>query len=141
MILHPQWIVGFTDGEGCFSVSINKNLEMKNGYQVLPEFVIVQHKKDAQILHALKKYFKCGVCRQNHGNRDCYRVRSVSHLSEIIIPFFMKHSLKTKKKLDFIKFRKIILLMVQKQHLTVSGLEQIEQILNTMNNRSKNNEI
>ena len=54
MNLHPQWIVGFTDGEGCFSVSINKNITMKLKYQVLAEFVVVQHKNDIQILHSLK---------------------------------------------------------------------------------------
>ncbi len=37
MNLQPQWIVGFVDGEGCFSVSINRNQSMNHKYQVLPE--------------------------------------------------------------------------------------------------------
>ena len=142
MNLHAQWIVGFVDGEGCFSVSINKHEGMKCKYQVLPEFVVVQHKKDAQILHALKKYFNCGVCRKNHGDRDAYRVRSIAHLKEIIVPFFMKHTLKTKKKVDFLKFRQIINCMDKKKHLTVTGIHEIQQIVNGMTNRGKNaNEI
>ena len=98
MNLQAQWVVGFVDGEGCFTVSINKNEGMKHKVQVLPEFVVVQHKNDIQILNALKTYFKCGVVRHNHGDRECYRVRSLVHLRDIIIPFFMKHTLKTKKK-------------------------------------------
>jgi hypothetical protein len=118
MNLNVQWIVGFVDGEGCFSVSINKHDEMKLNYQVLPEFIVVQHKDDIQVLHALKKHFKCGVVRKNHGDRYCYRVRSIVHLHDIIIPFFMKHSLKTKKNIEFHKFRKIIQKMNLKLHPT-----------------------
>jgi len=44
--LEAKWIVGFTDGEGCFHVSINKIPEMSLGWQVLPEFRIVQHLKN-----------------------------------------------------------------------------------------------
>lgn len=28
------WIVGFVDGEGCFSVQFNPNREMRFGFQV-----------------------------------------------------------------------------------------------------------
>lgn len=40
-----QWIVGFVDGEGCFSVSIFKNRTSKSGFQVMPEFVVTQGEK------------------------------------------------------------------------------------------------
>ena len=133
MNLEPQWIVGFVDGEGCFSVSINPHPEIKIGYQILPEFVVVQHKRDIQVLYALKKYFRCGVVRKNHGDRMAYRVRSIEHLLNIIIPFFEKHKLKTKKRLDFIKFRKILLLIQRKEHLTKEGIEKIRLIINQMN--------
>jgi len=133
MNLEPQWIVGFVDGEGCFSVSINQHPEMTIGYQVLPEFVVVQHKRDVQVLYALKKYFRCGVVRKNHGDRMAYRVRSIEHLLNIIIPFFEKHKLKTKKRLDFIKFRRILLLIQRKEHLTKEGIEKIRLIINQMN--------
>ena len=37
-----NWILGFTDGEGCFSVSLLKNKTSKLDWQVFPEFVITQ---------------------------------------------------------------------------------------------------
>ena len=135
--LDAQWIVGFVDGEGCFFVGINKHPDMACGYQVLPEFTVVQHEKDIQILHALKKFFGCGVVRSNHGDRMAYRVRDISHLSKIIIPFFERHSLKTKKNLDFIKFRKIVMLMDHKEHLTAQGVEKIKEIASIMNRGSE----
>ena len=131
--LDAQWIVGFVDGEGCFYVGINKHSDMTCGYQVLPEFTVVQHERDIQILYALKKFFGCGIVRSNHGDRMAYRVRDVDHLWKIIIPFFERHSLKTKKKLDFLKFRKIITLIDRKEHLTVQGIEKIKEIASSMN--------
>ena len=137
MMLDAQWITGFTDGEGCFHVSINPHKEMSVGYQVLPEFTVVQHQRDIQILHAFKKYFKCGVVRTNHGDRYAYRVRGIEHLTSTIIPFFEKHSLKTKKNLDFLAFRDVLRMMQQKKHLTKEGIQSIQKIAKAMNRNRK----
>ena len=48
------WIVGFTDGEGCFSVSIFKNRTASIGLQVMPEFVITHGAKSIQVLEEIK---------------------------------------------------------------------------------------
>ena len=133
MDLNAQWIVGFVDGEGCFHIGINKNQEMKLGVQVLPEFTVVQHQVDEQVLYALKTYFGCGVVRKNHGTRLCYRVRGQENLRNKIVPFFEKHQLKTRKRIDFAKFRRVLLLMEKGDHLTADGLEKIRQIKATMN--------
>lgn len=133
MKLEAQWIVGFVDGEGCFHVGINPHKEMTTGYQVLPEFTVVQHKRDVKVLHALKSYFGCGVVRTNHGDRMAYRVRGIKHLIEIIIPFFMNHSLKTEKNIDFKKFRHVLLEMEKGNHLTSEGVEEIRRIASQMN--------
>jgi hypothetical protein len=133
MDLNTQWIVGFVDGEGCFHIGINQNEKMKLGVQVLPEFTVVQHEVDQQVLYALKDYFGCGVVRKNHGTRLSYRVRGHQNLRNKIIPFFEKHQLKTRKRVDFAKFRKVILLMEKGDHLNEDGLEKIRQIKITMN--------
>lgn len=131
--LEAQWVAGFVDGEGCFYVGVNAHPEMKTGYQVLPEFTVVQHERDVQLLFALKQFFGCGVVRQNHGDRMAYRVRGLESLMERVIPFFEKHPLKTKKYLDFLKFRKILIMMQRNEHLTLDGIEKIRQIASEMN--------
>ena len=131
--LEAHWVVGFVDGEGCFFVGINPHPEMASGFQVLPEFTVVQHQRDIQLLHALKKFFGCGVVRTNHAERMGYRVRSLDHLMEKIVPFFEEHPLKSKKRVDFIKFRKVLLLMKKREHLTREGIEHIRSIARTMN--------
>ena len=133
MNLDAQWITGFVDGEGCFHVGINKHSDMTAGYQVLPEFTVVQHERDVQVLHALKAHFDCGVVRKNHGDRMAYRVRGQKHLLERIIPFFVEHPLKTKKHVDFEKFRKVLLMMKAGEHLTPDGIERIRAVARQMN--------
>ena len=141
MDLEAQWIVGFVDGEGCFHVSVNRHNEVTQGYQVLPEFTVVQHERDVQVLYALKAYFGCGVVRKNHGDRMAYRVRGIEHLTEIIIPFFEKHKLKTKKGVEFQKFRKVLLKMKDGIHLTPEGIEEIRNLKSQMNRLSNQREL
>ncbi len=139
MKLEAQWIVGFVDGEGCFHIGINKNDTMTLGYQVLPEFTVVQHERDVKVLHALKTFFGCGVVRVNRkdktSTRMAYRVRNVKHLLDIISPFFMTHQMKTQKGVDFKKFRRVLLLMEKDAHLTEAGLEEIREVANQMNRK------
>ncbi len=131
--LEAQWVVGFVDGEGCFYIDINSQPEMSAGYQVLPEFTVVQHERDIQLLYALKQFFGCGVVRRNHAERMAYRVRNAAHLRERVLPFFEKHPLKSKKRLDFLKFRKVLLLMERGEHLTPEGIQRIRAIASQMN--------
>lgn len=126
--LEVQWIVGFTDGEGCFNISISQNKSYKTGFQVLPEFVVVQHKRDIKLLHGLKSYFKCGIVRQNHGYLYSFRVGKLEDLVHIILPFFEKHQLKTMKKVDFLHFRRVVRLIEDGKHLSQEGLETILKI-------------
>ena len=137
MKLEAQWIVGFVDGEGCFHISVDKNETMATGFQVLPEFTVVQHEKDVKVLHALKAYFRCGVVRVNRkdktSTRMAYRVRNIRHLLDIISPFFLEHPLKTHKNVEFKKFRKVLLLMDKGKHLTEEGIEEIQAIKKQMN--------
>ncbi len=133
MNLDAQWIVGFVDGEGCFHIGISQHPDRKLGVQVLPEFTVVQHERDVQVLHGLKAYFGCGVVRSNHGDRMAYRVRDLEHLLKRILPFFLEHPLKTKKRVDFQKFRRICLKMEKGGHLTAEGLDEIRRIAGQMN--------
>ena len=142
MNLDAQWIAGFTDGEGCFHIEFNKNETMTTGYAILPTFVVSQHARSEAVLYALKDYFKTGVVRQESKQNSKqsmrqYRVRNVRDLQTIIVPFFEKHSLKTTKKIDFLKFRYILCCIERKEHLTIEGVQKIYKIASTMNNASK----
>lgn len=142
--LNKDWVVGFVDGEGCFYVGLNKNQTLILGEQVLPEFKIVQHQRDLQLLYKIKDFFKCGIVKNNKGQNSEifeYRVRNVSHLDQIIIPFFKQNLLQTQKKFNFNYFSQIVNLMINKQHLTESGLIQIKSLKNKMNRQLEDKDI
>ena len=44
--IHPWFITGFTDGEGCFHISITKNNKINVGWKVQLFFVMTLSKKD-----------------------------------------------------------------------------------------------
>jgi hypothetical protein len=56
----PQWLAGFTSGEGCFFIVIQKSKDTKLGEAVQLKFVLVQHSRDEQLMKSLIEYFKCG---------------------------------------------------------------------------------
>ena len=64
-----------------------------------------------------------------------YRVRSHSHLLDTILPFFERHKLKSKKRIEFERFRRIVLMMARGDHLTAEGLGKIGAIAATINKR------
>ena len=105
--LKTDWVVGFTDGEGCFSISVFKNKTSTLGWQVFPEFAITQSAKSLNTLEEIKKFFECGrifINRRHDNHReDLYRycVRSTNDLNNIIIPFFEKNKLQSSKVNDF----------------------------------------
>ncbi len=136
--LDASWIVGFTDGEGCFHISINKIPEMSLGWQVLPEFRIVQNEKDEILLQKIKDYFGFGSVTKNrtdfHGTRKEFRVRGLDNLNKIV-EFFNKNELRTSKRKDFKIFSEVIGLMNNEEHLTKDGLDKIASLISDMNRK------
>lgn len=138
-----SWLVGFTDGEGCFSVSLIKNKTSKSGWQVFPEFVITQGKKSLPALELFQKHFQCGKIfvnkRYDNHREHIYRycVRSIVELNAKIIPFFQKNSLRTAKRNDFLVFKKIVQAMVQGKHLNKKGMRHVARQIEQMNRKKR----
>lgn len=119
--LNPQWIIGFVDGEGCFNVDVHIHRDMRYGIQIQTEFCIVQHERDIDLLYRLKNQFGCGTVAVNRRDatsvRYHWRVKNIQHAVNIIIPFFEKHKLITKKNIEFQRWRDICLKMGEGYHL------------------------
>lgn len=135
--LSAEWVVGFVDGEGCFFVGINRQPTMKIGWQVLPEFRVVQHEKDVAILERLQEFFGCGQITKNHGDRKELRIRGRMPLSQVVA-FFKAHPLRTVKRASFKRFAEVIADMERGDHLTEYGLRRIKQLASQMNRGAQN---
>lgn len=111
--LNAQQIVGFVDGEGCFRVSILKNKQIRFKMQLQAEFVITQHTRDPSLLKEIQTYFNCSQISlskgKNRTNCSRFRIRKLSDLCNIIVPFFEKIEFKNKKnKMNFLNFEKCV---------------------------------
>ena len=136
-----QWIVGFVDGEGCFSCPVQRNKRMGRGWQVQPRFAVVQGVKSESALLLLQNYFGCGRIWRNKRNDNhkedllTYNVYRSQDLREVIVPFFEANPLITAKREDFAKFKQVLEMMDRRMHLSIEGLIEIAQVTETMNRR------
>ena len=136
--LSADWVVGFVDGEGCFFVGVNRQPTMRVGWQVLPEFRVVQHQRDVALLEQLQKFFGCGQITTNHGDRKELRIRGLKELSERVVPFFKANPLRTVKRSSFDCFAEVIVMMQSNDHLTMAGLQRIRELAGRMNRGAQN---
>ena len=135
------WIVGFVDGEGCFSCPIQRNRRMGRGWQVQPKFAVVQSERSVEALELIQNFFACGKIYRNrrHDNHRedlmSFQVSRWDDLRNVIVPFFDANPLRTAKREDFESFKKILKLMDQRRHLSIEGLTEIARITELMNHR------
>jgi hypothetical protein len=147
------WVIGFVDGEGCFSIGFAFQPEREDrkgyatGYQASPRFVVTQGAPSVDCLEELKEFFGVGRLAWNrrHDNHKEHLAQFIvanrRELTECIIPFFRRHPLRTAKRFDFQKFAYCVELMNENRHLTRAGLAEIVEISQTMNRRKPRHEL
>src|SRR5262249_4079057 len=137
------WVVGFVDGEGCFSVSVQRCRVVRLGWQVFPEFVVTQGAKSLSALQLLQQFFGCGRIfinrRHDNHNEPIHRfcVRAVDDLRKTIIPFFQENRLRTAKRESFEVFVRVIEQMKERKHLTEEGLREIAALAGSINRQKQ----
>lgn len=135
----PNWLAGFTDGDGSFFVRVITSNTHKTGVQILLTYKLGQHKRDLALMQSLIKYLDCGKVQDlGSATEACaFTVSSLKSLEAKIIPFFSKYPLLGIKSRDFADFCVVANIMKEKRHLTKEGLEQIKKIKVRMNTGRK----
>jgi hypothetical protein len=129
------YIAGYVDGEGSFSVSVQRNQTCRVGFQLVPEFHVSQNGDRAQVLEMIRDRLGCGYIKPN-SKRDralVYVVRERRALLESVIPFFERVPLISTKRADFEKFARIVREMAQGHHRTFAGFGELLEIALSMN--------
>jgi hypothetical protein len=141
--LHPQYIAGFIDAEGSFSVSLGKNRTTRRGIEVRPEFEIELRADDQEILERLLvtigcgKIYDCSYDRYGWYPHVKYKITSIKDINEYLFPFLDKTPLQAKKVKTYKLFREIIMIMLRKDHLTDKGYHRIEKLRNQIRQMGK----
>lgn len=134
----PAYLSGYTDGEGCFCVSVNRSIKHKFGWEIRPSFSVSQNKDRAEVLTLFKNYLGCGNIRPSISDDTLkYEVRSLTDLINKVIPHFNRYSLISGKRRSFYLFVKVCKSMQDKKHLTKDGLSEILILAEKMNTSGK----
>ena len=102
-------MVGFTAGEGCFSIRITKSSTTKIGFQVQLRFQITQYSIDKVLMNSLVNFWGCGkLFFSFRGNKVDFQILKINDLIDKVIPFFQSMSLQGVKSKDFADFCKAV---------------------------------
>ncbi|NCS99931.1 hypothetical protein GW765_03040 [Candidatus Parcubacteria bacterium] len=142
-VVSPDYIVGLTDGEGCFYVLVRPPYNRNGGAMVQLNFFIKVKQKDKEILERVRDALDCGAVYFQHEMRSnhtqCYRYTVNSHRDIFgkIIPFFEKYPLQTNsKQKTFCVFYEIAELVRSGAHHAKDGIEKIQRLKKEMNRRT-----
>ena len=130
--LDPWFVSGFTDGDGCFRISITENKNYKLGWKIQPHFQLAQHERDKTVIKLIQKLFSVGKIYKAGPQTLQLQVQSIKEL-KIIIDHFDKYPLITQKLADYKQFKYAYSIVKKKEHLTNEGLRKIVAIKASMN--------
>ncbi|VVB50759.1 LAGLIDADG endonuclease [uncultured archaeon] len=134
--LDPNYVVGFVDGEGCFSITVNKHHGRLSEVRLI--FAIELEESDEEILEKIAETIGCGkiyrLVYKNHPKWKPHcklKVGSFKDIDEKVIPFFTRYPLQAKKKLQFARFCRVARLIKEKKHLGGDNIKEILRIRKT----------
>jgi len=135
-----EYVVGLTDGEGCFYVNIWKSPAYRAGAAVQLHFHLKMQERDRDLLEMVRNTIGCGAVyfqkekRANHCQCYRYTVSAKRDILNTLIPFFKRYPLQSaSKRANFELFCEIAALVKEQKHLTKEGLEMIRALKQRMN--------
>jgi hypothetical protein len=125
LTLDNFWLAGFTQADGCFHISIAKSKTHKTGFSVRLEFSLKQN--DAIPLKLLYDLVKLGNLSQYTSGIWCYKSSGFKTAS-VLIKYFDTFNLFGGKYRDYLRFRKVYIMVTEGKHLEDSGIIKIKSI-------------
>jgi hypothetical protein len=129
-------VAGFTSGDGSFHIKTSKSATTKLGTRVQLRFSIGLDIREKLLITDLVKFFNLQDFDKyiyTTENAVSFQITNFTDIMNIIIPFFEQYPIEGIKKLDYVDFKTVGDLMLNKEHLTQSGLDKIIKIQSNMN--------
>ena len=122
------WFSGFTDAEGNFLISIDRQY-------VRFRFKISLHIDDVEVLNTIKSNLNVGTVTLERGRNRCsYVIQNFEDIKNVICPIFNVFPLHTSKRLDFENFSQAVFIKDNKI-LSNSDISKIVSLKDTMNTK------
>ncbi len=158
-MVSDDWILGLTEGEGCFSIAMQRYVDRKprknpgkrnvlherraSGIRVNPSFRINLRWDDVAALEMVRDHFGVGAIyfqkksqyRASSQDNAVFCVQGFESL-KVVRSFFERLKFNTKKGADFKLWCECLDLITQKKHLEKNGLLRICAIRDLMNSRA-----
>jgi len=123
--LDNYWLAGFTQADGCFHISIPKSKTHRTGYSVRLEYSLKQN--DVLPLKLLYDVLKMGNLSQDSSGVWCYKSSGFKTAASLI-DYFDRFNLFADKYKDYLKFRKVYIMITKGKHLDNKGIKKIISI-------------
>ena len=133
------YIAGYVDGEGSFSVTINRNPTSRFKLQLVPELHVSQNGDRREVLDLIKKRLGCGYIKRN-GRKDqvmVFVVRNREDLLTKVIPFFERSPLLSSKRNEFETFARVVRSRAKGEHLDELGFSKVLKLGLSMNGNGR----
>lgn len=125
VVLDNHWLAGFTQADGCFHISVVTSKTHETGYSVRLEFSIKQN--DLVPLKLLYETVKMGNLTQYSSGIWCYKSTGFK-TANLLIDYFDDYNVFAGKYVNYLKFRKVYIMITNGQHLDVKGVTKIKSI-------------
>jgi hypothetical protein len=134
--LSGEFISGYIEGEGCFSLAITKKKGYLLGVQIYPSFNLQVHVIDKPLLEKIKKVMNCGRIYTNSKRKLVnFKVYRYDDLVNKVIPFFDKYQFHGNKKRSFEIFKEIMSILDKPGRISEEDLSQVASLKVSMNHR------
>jgi hypothetical protein len=88
---------------------------------------------DFGLLHRLRDFFKCGSVHLDKGtNVGVWLVHGMRQLRASILPFFEEHPLKSKRNVEFKRFRKLCLRVKRINKMSANEIAELRQCVRNL---------
>ena len=134
-----EWFVGFSDGESNFTIGLDKRGKKINFNF---RFMIGLHRDDKPLLKYILNNLGCGYIQDNNTKYVSYFIiTNPYHLKNILFPIFDSFPLNSTKYLDFLSFKKALLIKLSESETSKNNEKTIDNILNIKNNMNNKRSI
>lgn len=134
-LMNIQWIAGFINADGSFSVLIRKASDTVLGERVSLEINIMQHQVSLIALQRVAEILTCGSVKPKSDKPAFrWRVTGIKEVNQVVAAFNNNGvQFLGAKALDYADFCKVVSLINSKAHLTQEGLTIIKTLSAGMN--------